>query len=256
MGVNLNILKPAFNSKHKVNTDINLQVKIEPSIAFIQTVIDDRWDLGLDKPENLGDTEINKIIKLNTEGRRVISIKGFNQRAEVIDFMDIHLDIEPQATTKTSEKNLTEKVLDLARSQIGYTEKPINSNHTKYNEWYYGKPLSAPWCAIFTSWLFAQSGKTLAWQNDRGFAYCPYGVKRAKELNIWFTSPKVGDLVFFDWGRDGISDHIGVVETLNQDGSITTIEGNTSLSNDSNGGQVMRRTRYKNQIMGYARITI
>ena len=39
------------------------------------------------------------------------------------------------------------------------------------------------------------------------------------------------------------ADHIGIVETNNSDGTIKTIEGNTGIGNDSNGGEVMERTR-------------
>ena len=245
---NLTIINPQFNSKHQKNSEITAEIKVSDNVAFIETIIDSRWNLGLNKPEN---NLIKKNIKLNTGGRRILTIKAFNPSAELIDFTDLHLDI-----IENEEKGLINKILELAQSQIGYTENPPNSNHTKFNEWYYGKPVSAPWCAIFVSWLFAQNGKVLPWQNERGFAYCPYGVKRAKELKIWFGNPRIGDLIFFDWGGDGIADHIGIVEKVNADGSITTIEGNTSTTNKSNGGQVMRRTRYKNQIMGYARIII
>lgn len=45
----------------------------------------------------------------------------------------------------------------------------------------------------------------------------------------WGTTPKRGALVFFDWSggksRSGI-DHVGIVEKVNSDGTITTIEGN------------------------------
>jgi len=51
------------------------------------------------------------------------------------------------------------------------------------------------------------------------------------------TDPQVGDIVFYDWGGDGVSDHVGIVEKVNSDGSIVAIEGNTSDGfGDSNGG--------------------
>ena len=43
------------------------------------------------------------------------------------------------------------------------------------------------------------------------------------------------------------------MEKVNSDGSYTTIEGNTGSGNDANGGAVMRRTRYKSTIRGFAR---
>jgi hypothetical protein len=53
-----------------------------------------------------------------------------------------------------------------------------------------------------------------------------------------------GDVVIFDWERNGRMDHTRIVEAVFADGkTLTTIEGNTSTDNDSNGGAVMRRER-------------
>lgn len=37
---------------------------------------------------------------------------------------------------------------------------------------------------------------------------------------------KHGDIIFFDWNNDSISDHVGIVEKC-ENGKIYTIEGNT-----------------------------
>lgn len=47
--------------------------------------------------------------------------------------------------------------------------------------------------------------------------------------------------------------HIGIVEKKNPNGTYTIIEGNTSTSNNDNGGRVMRRIRSKSVIRGFAR---
>jgi len=52
-----------------------------------------------------------------------------------------------------------------------------------------------------------------------------------------------GDIVFFDWNGDGRFDHTGIFVKDIDGKSFETIEGNTSLTNQSNGGQVMRRKR-------------
>ena len=54
-----------------------------------------------------------------------------------------------------------------------------------------------------------------------------------------------GDVILFDWGGDGVCDHVGVVEK-NFGSYVQTIEGNTSSGSSgsqSNGGGVYRRTR-------------
>ena len=40
---------------------------------------------------------------------------------------------------------------------------------------------------------------------------------------------KHGDIIFFDWENDGISDHVGIVEKL-ENGLIHTVEGNINDS--------------------------
>lgn len=55
-----------------------------------------------------------------------------------------------------------------------------------------------------------------------------------------------------DFGK-GRASHIGIVEKKNSDGTYTVIEGNTSLTNNDNGGSVMRRIRSKSVIRGFAR---
>lgn len=70
----------------------------------------------------------------------------------------------------------------------------------------------------------------------------------------WNGTPKRGDVVFFDFsGAHTSRSHVGIIEKVNTDGSLTTIEGNTSVTSQDNGGAVMRRTRYKSQVTAYGR---
>ena len=84
---------------------------------------------------------------------------------------------------------------------------------------------------------------------------CPrmgdYAIK--KKMNVSWANKKVGDIVLFDFNHNGTSDHIGILEAINKDGTITTIEGNTGSGNDTNGGQVQRRQRYKSQVNYFIR---
>lgn len=144
-----------------------------------------------------------------------------------------------------------QQVLQIAVREIGYKESPPNSNHNKFGMWY-GMDYQ-PWCAMFVSYCFYNAGLPLPATTPKGFAYCPYGVNWFKNKGWWHTTPKVGDVVFYDWGGDGVSDHVGIVEKVNSDGSIVAIEGNTSDNyGDSNGGEVCRKTQ-KRGIFGYGR---
>jgi Putative peptidoglycan binding domain/CHAP domain len=88
-------------------------------------------------------------------------------------------------------------------------------------------------------------------QNECGSAYCPYIEKYYRQQSRWQDKPQVGAIVLFDWDGDGTSDHIGFVERVINPSEVITIEGNTSATNNSNGGQVQRRSRFSYQIRGY-----
>lgn len=127
----------------------------------------------------------------------------------------------------------------VAASQIGTKESPANSNHTKYGEWY-GLDYN-PWCDMFVSWCADQIGASGIVGK---FAYCPSHVNFAKQQGRWLDreeKPQPGDVIFFSNGSRAC--HVGIVERRNGTSSVTTIEGNTSVSSNDNGGAVMRRTR-------------
>lgn len=151
-------------------------------------------------------------------------------------------------------------VLACAISQIGVKENPPNSNNVKYNTWYYGHPVSGSgyaWCAVFMDWCFAQVGISKNLKGLQNPAYVPSWVAWAKANGRWHTEPKVGAIVVFDWNGDKGGDHIGIVEKIDTKQRIlTTIEGNTAIGNDSNGGEVMRRLRAFPYVLGYIYVTI
>lgn len=140
------------------------------------------------------------------------------------------------------------KVLEVARAEIGYKESPAGSNKTKFGK-EYGMD-GQPWCAMFVWWVFKHAGCSELFYGGKKSAYCPtiadYYI--AKKQTVSKSKGQAGDIVLFDWNHNNSSDHIGIIESRNADGSYVCIEGNTSVGNNSNGGQVMRRTRYKSQI--------
>jgi hypothetical protein len=131
-------------------------------------------------------------------------------------------------------------ILEVAVTQIG------NIGGELYWSWY-GFTSRVAWCAAFVSWVADQCGYI-----DAGviplFALCDDGIRWFKDQEQWQNSgytPSPGDIIFFDWNGDGISDHVGIVEFA--DGAaVHTIEGNT---NDS----CARRSYSLNSadIMGY-----
>jgi CHAP domain len=136
--------------------------------------------------------------------------------------------------------------LATAKSQIGAKESPANSNQQKYGQWYGMN--GVPWCAIFVTWADQTGGRpSRSFARGSRYSYVPYVVNDARQGRNGLTvtsSPKPGDLVCYDWGRDGEHDHIGIFES-GSSSSWNAVEGNTSTSDNSNGGQVMRRSRSK-----------
>lgn len=135
-----------------------------------------------------------------------------------------------------------DKLLLVARAEVGYTEAPANSNRTKYGKWFGLDGL--PWCGMFVSWCFAQAGVPLPNIGyTKGFAGCQTAALWFRKNGWVVKDPKPGDIVLFDWNGDGRFDHTGIVERAVVASAIGTIEGNTSATNQSNGGQVQQRTR-------------
>lgn len=133
-----------------------------------------------------------------------------------------------------------QSIIQVATQEIGVTELPPNSNLTKYGKWF---GLDAqPWCAIFISWVYDQAGHPMQPLGfSKGFASVPMALEKWQKTD----DPKAGDLVIFDWNKDKNPDHVGIfVEWLDFNAkTFETIEGNTSVASNSNGGQVLKRQR-------------
>jgi CHAP domain len=117
-------------------------------------------------------------------------------------------------------------VLAAAESQVGQTEQPPGSNDgpaiATYRTAVAGAQPGEPWCAYFASWAAQQAGTPIG---DTG-----QGLGSVAEITDWAqrtgrylpagSTPAPGDLILFG------DEHVGVVESVNPDGSLTTVEGN------------------------------
>ncbi|MBI5105852.1 MAG: CHAP domain-containing protein [Solirubrobacterales bacterium] len=138
-------------------------------------------------------------------------------------------------------------LVGLAQAEVGQAESPPGSNDSariaQYRSAVPGGPVG-PWCAYFASWVARESGTPLG---DRG-----QGFARVDDVWAWAQrsgravpsgtgAPQPGDLVIWD-------EHMGIVESVMPDGSIQTIEGNSS-------DQVSRRSHKAGPpIVGYVRV--
>ncbi len=139
------------------------------------------------------------------------------------------------------------KIIEIAQKEVGVTEIPAGSNKVKYNTWIYGKEVfgaNYAWCGAFVSWCYAQAGFTIKKGGlSKGFVGCQYAVANLSKWARLVTVPKEGDVVFFDWEGDGKFDHTGLFIKDLGNGTFQSVEGNTAVGNDSNGGAVMIRER-------------
>lgn len=148
-------------------------------------------------------------------------------------------------TAPANDAQFRARLLDVARGELGKVETGSNRGEILKYPNAFGRGAEA-WCADFTSWVSKQSGGKM---NN---PWTPGVVAELKRSGDWKgkSNPQPGDLVLFDWDGDGGADHIGIVEKVNANGTISTIEGNTENEQTGQEG-VWRRTRSMGTILGF-----
>ena len=142
-------------------------------------------------------------------------------------------------------------VMKIAVSYIGTHENPLGSNNVIFNTDYDGHLLSGEWdrwCCAFVWDVFRMADASDLFFDGQRTAYCPTVAAWGAPYEVPYGSAQYGDIVLFDWDGDGVADHIGLVLQLNNDGTLETVEGNTSDADHSNGGYVLQRTRYRGSV--------
>ena len=116
----------------------------------------------------------------------------------------------------------SDDIVAVALSQVG------NVGGQPYWSWY-GFSSRVEWCACFVSWCADQCGYIESGAMPK-HSYCPTGVEWFRSRGQWQdrnSIPAPGAIIYFDWGGDGVADHVGIVESC--DGStVYTIEGNAN----------------------------
>ena len=150
---------------------------------------------------------------------------------------------------KTDNKVTAKQVIEIAASQIGYTESPPNSNMTKFGKEFGWNGVA--WCVIFLWWCFHELQADEMFCGGERVAGVWTEMDYAQRYGRWVTGDyRAGDLVIFDFERDGLIDHTGIIESVGESG-IVTIEGNTSsYGSQDNGGAVLRKNRPYSVVYG------
>lgn len=146
-----------------------------------------------------------------------------------------------------------ERILSVAKSYIGVVE--TQANNVVFNTAYYGKEVNGsqyPWCAVFIWYVFREAEASDLYYDGKKTAYCPTLMNWFKNKTRFHTSPKVGDIVFYNFSGGKTATHVGIVSEVGN-GTIKAIEGNTSTVNQNNGGMVMERERKLSVCLGFGR---
>ena len=127
------------------------------------------------------------------------------------------------------------KVISVANAEVGYREEDNNWN--KYAAELdplgitYGSKQNQPWCGEWVLWLFYRcfgvdnALKMLCSPKPTGIPLCKTGAQYFKDAGRWYSTPEIGDIVFYYYSGD--INHTGIVTGVSGL-SITTVEGNSS----------------------------
>jgi hypothetical protein len=122
-----------------------------------------------------------------------------------------------------------QRALALAQGEVGQAEQPPGSNDSPRIADYRASTAGAgigPWCAYFVSWAAQGAGAPIG-EAGQGFGSVAAVADWAQRTGRWNPAasgvpPQAGDVIV--WGGT----HIGIVESVDPDGKIHTIEGNSS----------------------------
>ena len=140
-----------------------------------------------------------------------------------------------------------ERLIAAAKAQLGYIGKKSNAQldaptantpglYNKFardldalGDFYNGRKNGYDWCDVFVDWCFITAfgrevGQRLLCQPDKSCgAGTKYSMNYYKAKGRWFTSPQLGDQIFF--GTATVTSHTGIVTGVSG-GYLTTVEGN------------------------------
>jgi hypothetical protein len=137
--------------------------------------------------------------------------------------------VTPLGFSGTTGATAGQRALAVAQGEVGQAEQPPGSNDSPRIADYRSSTAGSgigPWCAYFVSYAAQQAGAPIG-EAGQGFGSVGAVADWAQRTGRWNpaasgTPPQAGDLIV--WGGQ----HIGIVESVDPDGKIHTIEGNSS----------------------------
>lgn len=127
-------------------------------------------------------------------------------------------------------------------------QKHLGEGGAKFRK-FCGLPSGAAWCNAFVDYIANEGGDASLFFNGKRPTYCPDSIKWCNKnlalVPLYLALPM--DIIYFDWEKNGVPNHIGFVRAKKSTSEILTIEGNTS------GGIVAQKTRAGKYVQGVYR---
>ncbi len=189
----------------------------------------------------------------------------------------------PTVSVSTGAKGKIKKMLEVAKGQLGYTEKSTDKypgtpgKDTKFGV-YWGLN-GHHYCGMFVCWCAEQAGMKVTNRDKKPYVgampnsiACPTGVNIFKSKDCFVSNgntkgerssstikPEPGDIVFFSWDYNTKADHVGIVVEDLGNGYVKCYEGNTSPGKsgaNQKGSGCWERDRAKACILGYGKTAL
>ena len=190
-------------------------------------------------------TAVDKVLPIVQQEQKIIANRL--RQAQPKDFS-----VQPIINWAENERNYTEK--DSLTDLDDKTKNAGDDNYTKYSQEvdalgvFSAQVQGQPWCATWVTDGFINTygvdkGLDMLCQPSKNSnaACCGDAAEYYQKAGRWYTSPQVGDQVFFKTTKYQYA-HTGIVTEVT-DTEVTTIEGNTSSEKGvvSNGGAVTKK---------------
>lgn len=149
------------------------------------------------------------------------------------------------------------KVIEVARADLGYTESPPGSNMTKYGE-AYGMN-GVPWCVEALWFWFNEAEERMAFFGGGKTASCSLLLRWYKEQGLVVDKRdiQIGDILILNFSGTQDTQHCGlVVDKGKLAGTWYTIEGNTTPGEEGSqddGGCVALKMRSVKSVVAVCR---
>lgn len=213
------------------------------------------------------------------------SVKYWSRHEKCVEFIRKYADLSDGNSEKEGEKAVgitVESIISKAQSYVGYREKDHSyanmedfyddageGNYQKF-QMLAGAGNGDKWCQYFVDAVavevtgsIAKAKEFLCQTNSGNYmtGYTPEGASYFKQAKRWFTTPQVGDVVYFYSSSMGRICHVGYVEKVNTSNkTFGTIEGNTNSDGFTTNGGCVARHEYSyasvggsNRVNGFGR---